>query len=87
MQVSAALSSFNMLEIMDPQMSAEDERELKESEDIVRKLLQVTWDLEKGSSLKGSAMKQLAYVLGEAYVEERDEVVNIRRNRNSVRRL
>ena len=78
MQVSAALSSFNILEIMDAQMSVEDEKELKESEDIVRRMLQTNWESEAGSSHQ-TAMSKLAHVLKEAYVEEREDIVKIRR--------
>ena len=82
LEVSAAISSYNVHEIMDPEMTPEDEKELLEAEQIVRRLLEVDFDApdERGNPV--SAMKKLADVLGEDYIEEMDEAVPIGRGRD-----
>lgn len=81
MQVSTALSTFNILEIMDPQMTAEDTTEIEQSEVIIRRMLQTNWDLENDNH--ESAMSKLARVLGENYLERRDEVIHISRKKGN----
>lgn len=74
MKVSTALSTFNIIELMDPEMSEADEQELRESEAIVKRVLKTKWlpdeeeneeDLMEGKS----AMTMLAGVLRERYEE------------------
>lgn len=67
---------------MDPQMTKDDEKELLEAEQIVRRLLQTEWDAEEGDG-QVPLMKKLADILGEDYLPETDEVVPVRRGRNS----
>lgn len=81
MEVSTAISLYNVHEIMDPQMTEEDEKELLEAEEIVRRLLQVDWDATDGDGDQISSMKKLADVLGIDYIQEADEVVPVRRGR------
>lgn len=76
MAVSKALSSFSMHEIMDPKMSEEDERTLRESEIIARKLLQTRWEdddeQDEETGERKTTMKKLAECLGETYIEPRN---------------
>lgn len=61
MEVSHALSTFNILSLMDRKMSREEETKLKSDEDTVRRLLQTNWDITPA----GTTMKQLAKIVGE----------------------
>ena len=62
-------------------MTEEDEKELLEAEEIVRRLLQVDWDATDGDGDQISSMKKLADVLGIDYIQEADEVVPVRGGR------
>lgn len=66
--VSTAISSYNVHEIMDPQMTDQEEKDLVEAEQIVRRLLQVDWQDEfddEGNQV--STLQKLAEVLGQEY--------------------
>lgn len=80
LEVSTAIATYNIHDIMDPQMTKDDEKELLESEKIVRRLLQTEWDAQEGGG-QISSMKKLADILGEDYIEETEEVVPVRRGR------
>lgn len=67
---------------MDPEMTEDDEKELVEAEQIVRRLLLVDWDADDEDGNPVSAMKKLADVLGEDYIDEVDEAVPVRRQRD-----
>lgn len=79
LEVSTAISLYNIHEIMDPEMTEDDEKELLEAEQIVRRLLQMDFDASDASEGQVSSMKKLADILGEDYVQEQDEVVPVRR--------
>lgn len=63
-------------------MTKEDEQELLEAEQIVRRFLQVDFDAPDERGRPVSAMKKLADVLGEDYIEEVDDIVPVARPRN-----
>lgn len=78
MEVSTALSTFNIQDIIDPQMTEADIKELRESEAIVKRLLLTDWREKKNGDDdadgmdvdedgRKTAMMLLADVLGERY--------------------
>ena len=83
--IAQALSTFNMHEIMDPQMRPEDENTLRESENIVRRLLQMSWDdddeddIDPTTGRRRSTMSKLAECLGEPWTEPQGEIAAVHR--------
>lgn len=76
LEVSNALSSFEAHKIMDPKMTEEDREELQESEEVLRRMLEMKWmddeevadDEREPHFMDGrSAIAKLAYVLGKEY--------------------
>lgn len=69
LHVSNAIATYNMQEILDQQMTAEEYRKIDECEGIVRRMLLMDWDDESRGM---TTMQKLAEVLGETSgVEER----------------
>lgn len=66
---------------MDPEMTEDDVRELREAEKIVRNLLQADLDADEEDGTPLSAIGKLAAILGEEYIHEVDEVVPVPRAR------